>query len=154
VLCVSRSVLCCVVGLVSSHRLEIDHSHSQLILSLWSCLKLSLLEFKIVSFYCFWKKRKKTLRNMTITLEDLRGGSPARCGHFNKIKEEVIRDVGENENDVENAANREDLDGIRSIPHEKEKAIPGEACGKEEEEEGGLKNYTTQEAIGVGTQQL
>ncbi|KAE8008250.1 hypothetical protein FH972_004780 [Carpinus fangiana] len=38
---------------------------------------------------------------MTITLEDLRGGSPALCGHFNKIKEEVIRAVGENENEVE-----------------------------------------------------
>ena len=39
--------------------------------------------------------------NMIITLEDLRGGSPALCGHFNKIREEVIRAVGENENEVE-----------------------------------------------------
>jgi phosphoribosylanthranilate isomerase len=38
---------------------------------------------------------------MTITLEDLRGRSPALCGHFNKIIEEVIRVVGENENEVE-----------------------------------------------------
>jgi hypothetical protein len=38
---------------------------------------------------------------MTITLEDLRGGSPTLCGHFNKIKEEVISTVGENEKEVE-----------------------------------------------------
>ncbi|KAE8009224.1 hypothetical protein FH972_005673 [Carpinus fangiana] len=34
---------------------------------------------------------------MIITLEDLRGGSPALCGNFNKIRREVIRAVGENE---------------------------------------------------------
>jgi hypothetical protein len=38
---------------------------------------------------------------MTITLEDLRGGSPTLCGHFNKIREEVISTVGENEKEVE-----------------------------------------------------
>ncbi|KAE8022009.1 hypothetical protein FH972_007850 [Carpinus fangiana] len=41
------------------------------------------------------------LRNMTITLEDLRCDSPALCGHFNKIIEDVIRAVGETENEVE-----------------------------------------------------
>jgi hypothetical protein len=39
--------------------------------------------------------------DMTITLEDLRGDSPAICGDFNKIKEEVIRPVGEDQNEVE-----------------------------------------------------
>jgi hypothetical protein len=48
--------------------------------------------------------------DMIITLEDLRGDSPAICGDFNKIKEEVIRAVGRT------AANRENFDGIRSIP--------------------------------------
>ncbi|XP_059446362.1 B3 domain-containing protein At2g31420-like [Corylus avellana] len=38
---------------------------------------------------------------MTITLEDLRGDSPDICGDFNKIKEEVIRAVGEDPNEVE-----------------------------------------------------
>jgi hypothetical protein len=39
--------------------------------------------------------------DMTITLEDLRGDSPAICGDFNKIKEEVIGAVGEDQNEVE-----------------------------------------------------
>jgi hypothetical protein len=38
---------------------------------------------------------------MSITLEDLRAGSPTLCGHFNKIREEVISTVGENEKEVE-----------------------------------------------------
>jgi hypothetical protein len=37
---------------------------------------------------------------MGITLEDLRGDSPAICGDFNKIREEVIRDAGEDQNEV------------------------------------------------------
>ncbi|KAE8008249.1 hypothetical protein FH972_004779 [Carpinus fangiana] len=40
---------------------------------------------------------------MAITLQDLRGDSPAICGggDFNKIKEEVIRAVGEDQNEVD-----------------------------------------------------
>jgi hypothetical protein len=38
--------------------------------------------------------------DMGITLEDLRGDSPAICGEFNKITEEVIRDAGEDQNEV------------------------------------------------------
>ena len=38
--------------------------------------------------------------DMAITLEDLRGDSPAICGDFNKIREEVIRDAGEDQNEV------------------------------------------------------
>jgi hypothetical protein len=45
--------------------------------------------------------QKEEEEDMTITLEDLRGDSPAICGDFNKIKEEVIRAVGENPNEVE-----------------------------------------------------
>ncbi|KAE8008253.1 hypothetical protein FH972_004783 [Carpinus fangiana] len=37
---------------------------------------------------------------MAITLEDLRGDSPAMCGDFNKIREDVIRDAGEDPNEV------------------------------------------------------
>jgi hypothetical protein len=39
--------------------------------------------------------------DMAITLEDLRGDSPAICGDFNKIKEEVIRAAGGNPKEVE-----------------------------------------------------
>jgi hypothetical protein len=38
--------------------------------------------------------------DMAITLEDLRGDCPAICGDFNKIREEVIRDAGEDQNEV------------------------------------------------------
>ena len=37
---------------------------------------------------------------MGITLEDLRGDSPAICGDFNKMTEEAIRDAGEDQNEV------------------------------------------------------
>jgi hypothetical protein len=37
---------------------------------------------------------------MGITLEDLRGDSPAICGDFIKIREEVIREAGEDQNEV------------------------------------------------------
>jgi hypothetical protein len=36
-----------------------------------------------------------------ITLEDLRSNSPEICGDFNKIKEDVIRAVGEDQNKVD-----------------------------------------------------
>jgi hypothetical protein len=52
------------------------------------------VEFKLFSFSCFKEG------DMVITLEDLRGDSPAICGDFNKIREEVIRDAGEDQNEV------------------------------------------------------
>jgi hypothetical protein len=36
-----------------------------------------------------------------ITLEDMRSDSPGACGDFNKIKEEVITAVGEDQNEVD-----------------------------------------------------
>jgi hypothetical protein len=38
--------------------------------------------------------------DMAITLENLRDDSPAICGDFNKIKEEVIRAAGEDQNEI------------------------------------------------------
>jgi hypothetical protein len=41
------------------------------------------------------------MKNMTrITLDNLKS-SPALCGDFNKMREEVIREVGENQNEVD-----------------------------------------------------
>ncbi|XP_059448674.1 putative B3 domain-containing protein At5g35780 [Corylus avellana] len=58
---------------------------------------------------------------MAITLEDLRGDSPAICEGFNKIKEEVIRAVGEDQNKVDRLLTQRILMGLNKFYKKKRK---------------------------------